>query len=42
MDIGLKSARAVMALGLLSVALSACQQDGGMSPTGPSAGGGMR
>ena len=34
MDIGLKSARAVMALGLLSVALSACQQDGS---TGPSA-----
>ena len=36
MDIGWKSARVVTALGLLSISLSACQQDGGMSPTGPS------
>ena len=38
MDFGWKSARGVTALGLLSISLSACQQDGGMSPTGPSAG----
>ena len=38
MDFGWKSARVVTALGLLSISLSACQQDGGMSPTGPSAG----
>ena len=39
MNFGRKSARGVMALGLLSLSLSACQQDGGMSPTGPSTGG---
>ena len=39
MNFGWKSARVVTALGLLSISLSACQQDGGMSPTGPSAGG---
>lgn len=39
MNFGWKSARVVMALGLLSISLSACQHDGGMSPTGPSTGG---
>ena len=39
MNFGWKLARGAMALGLLSLSLSACQQDGGMSPTGPSAGG---
>jgi hypothetical protein len=39
MNFGWTSARGVVALGLLSLSLSACQQDGGMSPTGPSAGG---
>ncbi len=38
MNFGWTSARGVVALGLLSISLSACQQDGGMSPTGPSAG----
>ncbi len=38
MDIGWKSARAFMALGLLSILWSACQQDGGMSTTAPSTG----
>ena len=38
MNFGWTSARGVMALGLLSISLSACQQDGGMSPTGPSTG----
>ena len=39
MNFGWTSARGVVALGLLSISLSACQQDGGMSPTGPSASG---
>ena len=36
MNFGWKSAPVVTALGLLAISLSACQQDGGMSPTGPS------
>ncbi len=36
MDIGWKSARGVIALGVLSIFGSACQQDGGLGPTAPS------
>ena len=36
MHIGWKSARGVLALGVLSIFWSACQQDGGLSTTGPS------
>ncbi len=36
MDIGWKSARGVIALGVLSIFGSACQQDGGLNPTAPS------
>jgi hypothetical protein len=36
MDIGWKSARGVIALGVLSIFWSACQQDGGLNPTAPS------
>jgi hypothetical protein len=36
MDIGWKSTPVVMALVLFSISLSACQQDDGISPVGPS------